>query len=68
MFPIKYHEVKLPDGGLCVYTTEPFVDVDPPTRESLEYAVNAVRRRNPQTEFVAYQGFLPWTVCPAQAG
>ena len=75
MFPAIYHEVPLHDGGLCVYTTEPFypieglerialallVDVDPPARQNLEHAVSIVRRRDPKAEFVAYQGFLP---CP----
>jgi hypothetical protein len=75
MYPVRYKRVELDSGGACVYTTELFypieglpkdlrlgvlLDVDPLSKEKIEQAVDAIRARESNLEFLAYQGYLPF--------
>jgi Acetyltransferase (GNAT) domain len=75
VFPVKYQTAELSGGAAAVYTTEFFypieglprglrigilLDVDPLTKSAVEEAVNFIRKRESQIDFLAYQGYLPF--------
>ena len=75
IFPTNYTTIALPGGGVAIYATELhypiagiprwlrvglLIDVFPLSSENFDAAIEAIPRREPALNVLAYQGYLPF--------